>query len=93
MVKFEKKITQCRECPHCRIVPDPDPSDWFNDDDEKEYVWIKIEENWFKIILLRGWGHLTGVGGLHLPPDVAAKIQDEFGEWIAKTLNNKNDSI
>lgn len=60
---------------------------------EKEYVWIKIEENWFKIILLRGWGHLTGVGGLHLPPDVAAKIQDEFGEWIAKTLNNKNDSI
>lgn len=37
MVKFEKKITQCRECPHCRIVPDPDPSDWFNDDDEKAF--------------------------------------------------------
>lgn len=36
MVKFEKKkITQCRECPHCRIVPDP--SDWFNDDDEKAF--------------------------------------------------------
>lgn len=34
MVKFEKKITQCRECPHCRI---PDPSDWFNDDDEKAF--------------------------------------------------------
>lgn len=31
MVEFKKKITQCRECPNCRIVPD----DWFNDDDEK----------------------------------------------------------
>lgn len=30
MVEFKKKITQCRECPNCRIVPDPD--DWFNDD-------------------------------------------------------------
>ena len=32
---FQKEITQCRECPHCRIAPDPDPDDWFNDDDEK----------------------------------------------------------
>lgn len=28
-VIFQKEITQCRECPHCRIAPDPD------DDDEK----------------------------------------------------------
>lgn len=35
MVEFKKKITQCRECPNCRIVPDPDPDDWFSDDDEK----------------------------------------------------------
>lgn len=33
MVEIKKEITQCRECPYCRIVPDPD--DWFNDDDEK----------------------------------------------------------
>lgn len=32
MVEIKKEITQCRECPYCRIVPDPD--DWFNDDDE-----------------------------------------------------------
>lgn len=31
MVEFKKKITQCRECPYCRITPDPDPDDWFND--------------------------------------------------------------
>lgn len=30
-VVFQKEIKQCRECPHCLIVPDPDP----NDDDEK----------------------------------------------------------
>ena len=35
-VIFQKEITQCRECPHCRIAPDPD--DWFNDDDEKRFV-------------------------------------------------------
>lgn len=23
-VIFQKEITQCRECPHCRIAPDPD---------------------------------------------------------------------
>ena len=34
MVEIKKEITQCRECPYCRIVPDPDPDDWFNDDDE-----------------------------------------------------------
>lgn len=33
MVEIKKEIIQCRECPYCRIVPDPD--DWFNDDDEK----------------------------------------------------------
>ena len=33
MVEIKKEITQCRECPYCRIVPDPDG--WFNDDDEK----------------------------------------------------------
>lgn len=32
---ISKEIKQCRECPHCLIVPDPDPNDWFNDDDEK----------------------------------------------------------
>lgn len=26
-VIFQKEITQCRECPHCRIAPDPDPDD------------------------------------------------------------------
>ena len=28
-VVFQKEIKQCRECPHCLIVPDP--NDWLND--------------------------------------------------------------
>lgn len=26
-VVFQKEIKQCRECPHCLIVPDPDPNE------------------------------------------------------------------
>lgn len=43
-VIYQKEITQCRECPHCKIYPDPD--DWFNDDDEKACCGIvKDEQN------------------------------------------------
>lgn len=39
------------------------------------------------IISIRSWGRLTGTGGgLGLKPDKASNIQDEFGEWIIKTL-------
>lgn len=24
----------CFFCPHAKVLPDPDPTDWFNDDDE-----------------------------------------------------------
>jgi hypothetical protein len=27
------KITNCIDCPKHEVVPDPDPIDWFNDDD------------------------------------------------------------
>lgn len=36
MVEFKKgTLHSCRECPSCRIIPDPDPDDLFNYDDEK----------------------------------------------------------
>lgn len=38
------------------------------------------------ILLLRGWGHLTGCGALNLPPDQAAKIQDGFANWVVNKL-------
>ncbi len=28
-------INLCQDCPNCKILPDPDPDDWFCDDDVK----------------------------------------------------------
>ena len=42
-----------------------------------------------EVISIRGYGYLTGVGGLKLPHDEAAKIQDEFGQYIVDKLNGK----
>lgn len=39
------------------------------------------------LFLVRGWGHLTGGGGYNLPPKEAARIQDEFAEYIVEQLN------
>lgn len=39
---------------------------------------------------IRSWGRLTGTGGgLGLHPDIAAKIQDNFAEWIIKKLKEE----
>lgn len=40
-----------------------------------------------KIMLIRGWGHLTGCGSLNLSDEIAAKIQDDFGQFVVETLN------
>lgn len=41
-----------------------------------------------KIMLVRGWGRLTGIGGLKLDGELAAKLQDDLGKWIVDKLNN-----
>jgi hypothetical protein len=38
------------------------------------------------IILIRGWGNLTGVGAHNLSADEAANIQDTFADWIVQQL-------
>lgn len=48
-----------------------------------------ISINGINIMVLRGWGHLTGCGALNLPSEEAAKIQDDFGEWIVKKLKQE----
>jgi hypothetical protein len=45
-------------------------------------------EGKINVLLIRAWGRLTGTGGLNLRPDVAAKLQDDFAQWIVETLNN-----
>lgn len=49
---------------------------------EKGYIKIAGQP----ILLLRGWGHLTGCGALNLPPNQAAKIQDDFANWVVNKL-------
>ena len=39
---------------------------------------------------VRGWGYLTGTGGLHLSESIAESIQDEFISYILSRLNNES---
>ena len=41
------------------------------------------------LLVIRGFGYLTGSGGLNLPLETAIKIQDEFGEWVCRKLRNQ----
>ena len=41
----------------------------------------------YPILRIRGWGYLTGVGGCHLDREIAAQIQDAFGDYIVEQLN------
>lgn len=41
------------------------------------------------LLLLRGWGYLTGTGGLNLSTDQAIEIQNSFGEYILQKLTGK----
>lgn len=47
----------------------------------------EILQNGKVLIRIRGWGHLTGTGGLNLPEDEAAGIQDAFANYIIKILS------
>lgn len=37
-------------------------------------------------ITIRGWGNLTGIGGYNFDGEKAAKIQDDFRDWIIYRL-------
>ena len=43
------------------------------------------------LLVVRGFGHLTGRGGLNLPIEEALRIQDEFGEWVCGRLRNDKE--
>ena len=42
-----------------------------------------------EVILIRGWGSLTGVGAYNLDSKFAAKIQDTLAEYIVQKLNKE----
>ena len=43
------------------------------------------------VLSIRGWGYLTGTGGLHLSSEKAAEIQDSFANYIVERLNSKTN--
>lgn len=53
---------------------------------EQGMIYVLDEGQWKELILIRGWGNLTGVGGYNLPPEKAVKIQDTLAEFIIEKL-------
>jgi hypothetical protein len=61
----------------------------------REGIEIYSENPIFKgkpVLRIRGWGYLTGSGGLHLSAEEAIKIQNDFGDYIVEQLN-KDENI
>lgn len=56
----------------------------FRFDKQTEMIFNSKNES---VILIRGWGNLTGVGGWNLPAEKAAAIQDSLGDFIVERLN------
>ncbi len=58
-------------------------------EDEPVYI-LYTDKTHSKVptLLVRGWGRLHGIGGLNLPIEEAVKVQNDFIQWIVKTLNS-----
>lgn len=59
--------------------------EWKLSDDEPCEITYKGERQF----LVRGWGHLTGCGGLNLPVELASEMQDGFMNYILDRLNGR----
>ena len=51
-----------------------------------------VDKKGYEVILIRGWGNLTGKGALNLPEKEAANIQDTFANFIVERLNYRDIS-
>jgi len=48
-----------------------------------------ISVNEMQVIMIRGWGNLTGTGGFNLSNEDAANVQDTLAEYIVSKLNER----
>ncbi len=48
-----------------------------------------VDSKGIEIIMIRGYGYLTGIGGLNLSDKEACNIQDTFGQFIVDRLNER----
>ena len=79
MLEFAKKVVDCIN----GVKPLELPLNW------GVYNGIDFCYNGKYVFCVRGWGHLTGTGALHLPEKEAARIQDEFVKYILEKLAGK----
>lgn len=56
--------------------------------EDKGMILVKVEEEFKDMILIRGWGNLTGTGAYNLDGEYAGKIQDTLSEFIVEKLGN-----
>lgn len=56
----------------------------FKENVELDGCYIKLDNR--RVMLIRGWGRLTGSGGFSLSSQDACNIQDEFGKWVVEQL-------
>lgn len=50
---------------------------------------VEIYDGIIHIATIRGWGNLIGIGALNLDGETAAKIQDEFANFVIQRLTTK----
>lgn len=49
-----------------------------------------VDKSGLPIILIRGWGNLTGTGAMNLSVEEASNIQDTFASFIVERLNYRD---
>ena len=49
-----------------------------------------LDKSGLPIILIRGWGNLTGTGAMNLSVEEASNIQDTFAIFIVERLNYRD---
>ena len=50
-------------------------------------IYVEKEGKDKPLIMIRGWGNLTGIGGYNLNGEYAGKIQDTLAEYIVERLS------
>lgn len=50
-------------------------------------ILLNIKDVQYAIMLIRGWGYLTGINGLNLSPEKATEIQESLADYICQKLN------
>ena len=49
-----------------------------------------VDKTGNEVILIRGWGNLTGIGAMNLSVEEASNIQDTFANFIVERLNYRD---